>query len=142
MGQKRNDKFDILYDEYLTGYSLQKIAERNNVTRQCLYKAFKLRGYKLRGPNFNPVQYFDGIKFTLRCNGYYSMTTGNRMLMHRYVWENSNGKIPNGYDIHHKNFDKSDNRLENLECLPKSEHTRLYSPRHNQYTKNKNYAPH
>ena len=55
--------------------------------------------------------------------------------MHRYVWENINGKIPFGFDIHHINNDKSDNRIENLECLPKSEHTKKYSPHNNQYTK-------
>lgn len=137
MGQKRQIKFDDYYQMYLDGYSLQQIAQQIGATRQCLYKAFKLRGYKLRGPNFKPIQYFDNIKFTLRNTGYYSMTVGKRMLMHRYVWETYYGKIPNGWDIHHKNFDKSDNRIENLECLPKSEHTRLYSPHHNQYTKTK-----
>ena len=54
---------------------------------------------------------------------------------HRYIWEKEIGKIPEGWDIHHKNEDKSDNRIENLECLSKSDHTKLYSPHNNQYTK-------
>jgi hypothetical protein len=58
--------------------------------------------------------------------------------MHRYVWEKEKGKIPKGYDIHHINGKKYDNRIENLECLPKAEHTKKYSPHHNQYTHKNN----
>lgn len=85
--------------------------------------------------NPRPCKYYDGKKFTLRNTGYYSMTTGDRMLMHRYMWEKEVGPIPDGYDIHHKNEDKTDNRIENFECLPKSLHTKIYSPHNNQYGK-------
>jgi Orotate phosphoribosyltransferase homologs len=135
MGRKRNPIYDQAYEMYLDGLSLEQVADELNVSRQCVYKAFVKRGFKLRGPNFRPHQFFDGKKFTLRNNGYYGLTTDDRILMHRYVYEFYNGKIPNGYDIHHKNELKYDNRIENLECLPKSEHTRLYSPHNNQYTK-------
>jgi hypothetical protein len=135
MGKKRNNKYDNSYEDYLSGLSLEQIAKNLNVSRQCVFKAFKKRGFELRGPNFQPFQFYSGLKFTLRCHGYYELTTGNRMLMHRYVWENEVGPIPIGYDIHHRNEIKSDNRIENLECLPKEEHTRLYSPHNNQYTK-------
>jgi hypothetical protein len=135
MGRKKNPIYDQAYEMYLDGLSLEQVADELNVSRQCVYKAFVKRGFKLRGPNFRPHQFFDGKKFTLRNNGYYGLTTDDRILMHRYVYEFYNGKIPNGYDIHHKNELKYDNRIENLECLPKSEHTRLYSPHNNQYTK-------
>lgn len=39
-----------------------------------------------------------------------------------YVWEQINGKLPNGYAIHHINFDKSDDRIGNLQCLLRKEH--------------------
>jgi hypothetical protein len=41
---------------------------------------------------------------------------------HRYIWEQHNGKIPEGFMVHHKNEDKQDNRIENLECISKKEH--------------------
>lgn len=40
-----------------------------------------------------------------------------------------------GWDIHHIDGDSGNNNIDNLECLPKAEHTRRYSPHHNQYTK-------
>jgi hypothetical protein len=135
MGRKRKEIYDNAYSLYLSGLSLSQVADSLGVTRQCVYKAFKKRGLTLRGINYQPIQIYGDIKFTLRPNGYYSMTTNNRCLMHRYVWEHEVGKIPKGWDIHHKNGQKSDNRIENLECLPKAEHTRLYSPHNNQYTK-------
>ena len=135
MGQKRNVIYDEAYKVYLEGYSLDQVAQQLNVTRQCVFKAFKKRGFMLRGVNYQPKQVYDGKAFTLRNNGYFSLTTGKRTLMHRYVWEKEKGAIPDNYDIHHLNGIKSDNRIENLECLSKSEHTKRYSPHNNQYTK-------
>jgi len=135
MGRKRKPIYDEAYEQYILGRSLEQIAEILSVTRQCVFKAFKKRGFALRGPNFRPEQIYDGKKFTLRNTGYYSLTINDRCLMHRYMWEKEVGPIPEGWDIHHKNEIKSDNRIENFECLPKAEHTRLYSPHNNQYTK-------
>ena len=128
-------KYKKAYKLYKTGLSLSEVGGIIGVTRQCVYDAFKVRGFVLRTKNKRLVQYFDDKKFTLRNTGYYSLTVGNRMQMHRYVWEYYFGEIPDGYDIHHINENRSDNRIENLECLSKSEHTRRYSPHNNQFTK-------
>ena len=42
---------------------------------------------------------------------------------HRVIWEAFNGKIPEGFDIHHKNKQSFQNNLSNLEC--KEEHAHL-----------------
>ncbi len=140
MGRKKDTKFDLAYDLYLSGLSLDQVGKELGVTRQCVYKAFEGRGFTLRGVNFRPYQIYDGKKFTLRNTGYYSLTIGCRGLMHRYVWEKEKGKIPTGYDIHHIDEDKANNNISNLECLPKSEHTRLYSPHNNQFTRGRKRA--
>lgn len=41
---------------------------------------------------------------------------------HRLMYKEANGEIPQGYHVHHKNHDLLDNRLENLELLPASDH--------------------
>lgn len=40
---------------------------------------------------------------------------------HRFIWMALVGDIPPGYDINHKNKPKSDNSLENLECISHAE---------------------
>lgn len=41
---------------------------------------------------------------------------------HRYVWEQANGAIPAGWEVHHLNGIKTDNRIENLLAMPTKEH--------------------
>lgn len=41
-------------------------------------------------------------------------------------WENTKIVPPNGYDIHHKNKNKRDNRFENLEMIERSTHSKLH----------------
>ena len=124
-----------MYSDYLKGLSLSGVGAKYGMTRQSVYIGFKRRGYVLRPKNERPYQIYDGIKFTLRNNGYYAATTGKRLQMHRYIYEKYNGKIPEGYDIHHKDRDRSNNDITNLELLTKSEHARRYSTGSNQHVK-------
>lgn len=124
-----------MYESYMSGLSLAQVGERYGMTRQSVYEGFKRRGYVLRTKNERPFQVLDGIKFTLRNNGYFAATTGDRMQMHRYVWEKYNGKIPDGYDIHHIDHDRSNNDISNLEMYTKSDHARLFSTGSNQHIK-------
>ncbi len=59
--------------------------------------------------------------------GYWISIDYPRIRAHRWVWINIHGKIPDGYHIHHKNEDKSDNRIENLELIEKSRHLSHHS---------------
>lgn len=42
---------------------------------------------------------------------------------HRLIWETFMGPIPEGMDVDHKNNNKKDNRLENLQLLTRKENT-------------------
>jgi hypothetical protein len=64
-------------------------------------------------------KYF-GKKFYKQKNGYWA----NMMPIHahRWVWINHFGSIPNGMDIHHKDGDKDNNEIDNLQMLSRSDH--------------------
>lgn len=133
--KRQEQKTKEMYDLYAQGFSLFEIANKYKITRQSVYARFKRKGMKLRTlVKSNEYQIFNGKKYTKRNNGYYALTTGKRNLMHRDVWEYYNGIIPDKCDIHHIDEDKKNNDISNLECLSKSEHTKLYSPHNNQYT--------
>lgn len=67
----------------------------------------------------------------LRSDGYVSVwakghpaaNAGGKALEHRLVWWDAHGPIPDGFQVHHKNSVRHDNRLENLELLPAGDHT-------------------
>jgi len=42
--------------------------------------------------------------------------------LHREVWKEHNGEIPDGHHIHHKDGDPTNNNIENLECVTPKEH--------------------
>jgi len=136
MAWPRSTNLDEMYALYLEGHSLQVVGKVFGCTRQSVYGLFKYNGKPMRGvPSPLPVVEFNGNKYTMRNTGYFGRTDAKRSLLHRDVWEFHNGPIPDGSDIHHINENRTDNSIENLECLPKSEHTRKYLPHNNQYTK-------
>lgn len=73
----------------------------------------------------NTVQKFNGESFYL-C-GEYFQHKGKRL--HRAVWEYHNGDIPEGYHVHHKDGDRSNNQICNLVLMDGSEHLREHMSR-------------
>jgi hypothetical protein len=139
MTHRRKDKKAAeMYEIYLQGKSLSEVGKMYGVTRQSVFSMFEVRQWEMRPlPKMKSYQEFNGNKYTINAQGYYRKTDGDRQLMHREVWEFYNGPIPAGWDIHHKDENKANNDISNFECLPKAEHTRLYSPHNNQFTKGK-----
>ena len=72
-------------------------------------------------------QWYNGVRFVQFNEGEYFINNTLHVRMHRYVWMCENGPIPKGYEIHHKDFDKSNNHISNLVCLSKSEHSKYHA---------------
>jgi hypothetical protein len=51
---------------------------------------------------------------------------GKMVMEHRYVWEQVNGPIPIGYEMHHINRKTQDNRIDNLQLRAISDHRRYH----------------
>lgn len=73
------------------------------------------------------IAFCDGLKFRRDAKtGYFLCSKptfeGKRERLHVYVWRRSNGAIPEGWHVHHKDGDKYHNDLENLMCIDGSSH--------------------
>ena len=68
-----------------------------------------------------------GKRFYLdRKTGYWISTTCPKVRAHVWVWRNHKGTIPKGHHVHHKNGDKSDNDINNLELMTQHAHLSLH----------------
>lgn len=59
--------------------------------------------------------------------------------LHRLIWESNYGEIPDGYEIHHKDFNSLNNSLDNLQLLSKEEHLKLHGDINSEKYKGKNH---
>ena len=73
-------------------------------------------------------QEFNGIRFYQTSDDDYfrHSVKGTTLLMHRYVWEFYNCKIPKGYHVHHIDGNKANNDISNLRLMKGSEHWELH----------------
>lgn len=114
---------------YSQGFSYEKIGCMFGITRQAVFESLKNFGVVSRTKKILPFIMYDNIKWTLFNQGYYRNTNrgarGN-LLLHRYKYQKERGVIPDDWDVHHIDFDKTNNNISNLLALPKDEHTKLH----------------
>lgn len=77
--------------------------------------------YILRRNKNSGIEY-DGMWFLLDRHGYY-VNSHKRIKLHRFIWEQHNGSIPDGYIVHHIDHDKSNNEINNLCLVEWGKHT-------------------
>lgn len=117
---------------YKEGKSFQDLALMFGVTRQRVHQRLKsLIGpiNKMRDKNNVRHVMFDGMCFfDDGRNGYFYHISGNkRLALHREVWKSVHGPIQKGFHIHHKDGDKNNNGIDNLEMLSISEHMKRHA---------------
>ncbi|MBR0289664.1 MAG: HNH endonuclease [Selenomonadaceae bacterium] len=68
-------------------------------------------------------QKFEGVIYTTRDSNHYTKS----IPLHRTVFAYYHGEIPNDCVIHHLDENKSNNAIENLKCLTRSQHQALHN---------------
>ena len=67
------------------------------------------------------------MKYTLSASGYYARTVGGRTVFaHREIYEKHFGPIPEGYVVHHKDGNKTNNIISNLQAMSATDHLSLH----------------
>lgn len=60
--------------------------------------------------------------------GYYVCTTGDRKRLHVAMWEHEAGRcVPPGCVVHHLDWNKEHNEVDNLVCVSVEEHERIHN---------------
>jgi hypothetical protein len=67
-----------------------------------------------------------GRKFYKNPQGYWVCCSCRKPWAHRWVWMIEVGEIPKGFDIHHKDGNKDNNDISNLELITRSEHQKKH----------------
>src|SRR5574343_1332800 len=83
----------------------------------------------------NTIQEFQNVRY-YKCGGYFQR---DGVRLHRKVWEFFKGKIPSGFEIHHKDYNKANNNITNLELLPSKTHRILHASTDEHKTRSKEY---
>jgi len=76
---------------------------------------------------------FNGRKYRRDKHTGYYLNSATHQRLHRAVWEYHNGKIPDGFHIHHIDEDKTDNENVNLALLPSRVHVSFHSKERDLY---------
>lgn len=69
------------------------------------------------------VVIFNGRTYHQRKKGYWK---SGKLWLHREVWKASHGEIPPGFYIHHKDHNRSNNNIENLELVNPTDHMAIH----------------
>jgi predicted DNA-binding protein YlxM (UPF0122 family) len=115
------------WELYQQGFSFEEVGKSFGVSRQAVWGVLKNHGYPLRKKRQLPFIEYEGKRYVYDDGHYRYTEKGKSIFLHRVVWEQHKGSIPAGYNIYHINGDKSNNSIENLQCLSPKEYKNLYA---------------
>jgi hypothetical protein len=111
------DQMELCYED---GFSTKQIGECFGILMGSAWARLKKRGVVMR-----PVESSGLSRRREHSNGYWKL---DGEYVHRRIMERALGRrLRTDEHVHHKNGNKKDNRLENLELMTASEHHRLHA---------------
>lgn len=76
-------------------------------------------------------RFYNGVKYAVeKKTGYLVATTGKRRRLHVVMWEtevNGGEPVPDGYVIHHIDWDKTHNEISNFVLVTVQEHNLIHN---------------
>ena len=123
------ERYRVLKGPVYCSSSCQMNFEYSNGTRNP--KKITLKANEtIRKQSQNKIESQGFLSRYIGKRGYYVLQFPNhkRIYEHHAIWlkENKLDKIPDDCDIHHINFNRLDNRIENLTCISKKLHQKLH----------------
>lgn len=120
----------VLCDE--CGVELNKAPSRILENNYCNIHCYKTSRERVAwtDPNSKCSQYVDGSGRMRVWVPEHPRSYSDGYLLRNIVhWEYYNGqRIPDGYDVHHKDHDKLNDSQENLELISHADHAKLHNP--------------
>jgi hypothetical protein len=116
-----NLKIAAMFEMYMTGKSIEEVAAVYGELPCVVYEKMRRRGYEFRHKPRHPTVVVDGIKFSYspQKNVWRSTNRDGQILrLHRYLWEKSNGPIPDGYGAHFTGAPGELPTLDMIVCKP------------------------
>ena len=73
---------------------------------------------------------FEDVSFKKYSKGKYMQSgkgVGGEQYLHRAVWKAAHGRIPKGYEVHHKDHNTLNNKISNLALVKIGEHQTMHN---------------
>ena len=124
MARRLNLPVEEIAARYGAGESALALAAVYGVCDMTIARRMRALGVKMHPKGWRRL---GGPRFT--GGGKYLKSidrTGNTCCIHRACWEAYHGPIPRRHVVHHINELSHDNRIENLACMTRGEHTVLH----------------
>ena len=86
----------------------------------------KVKEYLNRFGKLGRECWFQGQHYVLKSSGYFKNCVQHGTYLHIAIWEFHNGPVPPGFEIHHKDGNRSNNDILNLETMSSRQHTTLH----------------
>jgi hypothetical protein len=109
-------------------HPIADVLYQGRFSRQSLFDTFKTRGYKLCIKDLQPAKEYKGKVYRRDSYGHYRCRIGGQAVyLHRLIWEENFGPIPQDHSIIFKDSNPENIIPDNLDCRHREEIKKLYN---------------